>query len=124
MAIAAEHDSFESSSDAFRTLNPGLLRWHSQKRKVEVADDGVRIFSSFQGGYRALIENLQYKCSGKTKANGKDGYLGPHSSLSELCHTFHSINVRTVSEFLRDALDDKAINERTPLAFFIEEQNG
>lgn len=120
LSIAREHQSFEPSSEAFQTLNPGLLKSHSVDRLNVVNSEGTRIFTSFQGGYRALHANLLAKCSGKTKANGDKGWLAPDSSLSDLCKTFRYINTRSVVEFLQDVLEDKAITERTPLQFFIE----
>lgn len=120
MSIAREHSALEPSSEAFQTLNPGLLKSHSVDRLNVVNSEGTRIFTSFQGGYRALYANLLAKCSGKTKANGDKGWLSPASSLADLCKTFRYINTRNVVEFLQDVLEDKAINERTPLEFFIE----
>lgn len=121
IAISREHECFDPASEAFRTLNPGLLKSHSLDRLDPVNEDGVRMFTSFQGGYRALVSNLEAKCAGKTRANGEKGRLSPTSSIAELCRTFKSANTRNVVNFLQDALDDKAINERTTLEFFNEE---
>ena len=124
MAICREHMPFEPGSEAFETLNPGLLK-PTKKTKgpaPKLNDNGVRIYSSFQGGYRALTDNLILKCSGKTGARGEDHHrLTPDSTLADLCKTFFFISVRNVTEFLQDALNDSAINARTPIGFFLQD---
>lgn len=120
LSIAREHQAFEPFSDACGTLNPGMLRSHSVDRVNRVNAEGLRIFNSYQAGHRALVANLQMKCEGKTSARGNVGKLCPASSLGELCKTFRSVNIRNVVEFLQDILDDRAINERTPISFFTE----
>lgn len=118
MALATEHNAFEPGSEAFTTCNPGLLKSH-EEGNVFVTEDGIRIFTSFQGGHRALITNLTTKCSGATKANGDPGKLSPTSTLSELCKTYQYINVSRVVSFLIEALKDKAITPLTPIGFFL-----
>jgi hypothetical protein len=120
IAICKENEALDPNSEAFRLLNPGLLKSHSLDRLDIVTEDGYRVFTSFQGGYRALMSNLIAKCEGHTRANGDKGRLSPDSSIAELCKTFRGVNPRNVVEFLQDALDDKAITERTPLKFFEE----
>lgn len=119
IAICREHQAFEPGSEAFQALNPGLLKPVFGTEK-EVNEEGLRVFTGFQGGYRALVVNLQTKCLGKIST--KDGALTPTSTLAELCKTFRSINVRNVVEFLQDSLDDSAINARTPIAFFLQDK--
>ena len=123
IAICREHQVLEPSSEAFQTLNPGLLRpiRGVETPAKEVSPEGLRVFTGFQGGYRALVVNLQTKCAGTTNANS--GKLAPTSTLAELCKTFRSINIRMVVEFLQDALNDSAINARTPIAFFIQDKS-
>jgi len=120
LAIAREHQSFDPGSEAFQTLNPGLLKSHSIDRLNVVNAEGTRVFTSFQGGYRALLSNLEAKCAGKTKANGEKGRLSPDSALADLCKTFRYLSVRNIVEFLQDALADRAITDRTPIKFFTE----
>lgn len=116
LAIAHQNQALEPGSEAFCNLNPGLLR------QVEVFE--TRKFESLHAGYRALLANLQTKCSGQPKINGKTTHppLGPTSTLTELCKTFRYLQVRKLVEFLQDALDDRAVNERTPLSFFMDIQ--
>jgi hypothetical protein len=120
LAIAKQNDVLEPGSEAFMTLNPGLLRSYGPERTDVVNEDGVRIFDTLQGGLRALLANLEAKCQGRTKANGDNGKLCPQSTLMELCKTFRYLQPRKVAEFLQDALNDAAVNERTPLQYFLE----
>jgi hypothetical protein len=126
ISIAREHQTFEVFSDACRTLNPGMLRAHSITKVNVVNEEGLRVFSSYHAGHQALVANLRMKCEGKTEehsapaAYGANGKITPNSSLAELCKTFRSVNIRNVVEFLQDVLDDKAVNERTPISFFVE----
>ena len=120
MSIAREYEAFEPGSEAFQTLNPGLLRSFSTMRKEPVTDSGIRKFQHFQAGWQALLNNLEAKCSGRTKAAGYSSFLTSDSSLKDLTKTFNYLNVRRVVEFLQDALSDKAISENTKLVFFLE----
>lgn len=119
LSICREHQAFDPRSDAVLTLNPGLLKINANNPSLQpTTEDKTRIFSSFQGGYRALIVNIQNKCSGHTEAAAGKGKLTPDSSLAELCKTFKAVNVREVILFLQDVLEDPAINDRTKLDFF------
>lgn len=118
LAIAHQNQALEPGSEAFCNLNPGLLKTH------DVTPDGTRSFTSFQGGYRALLANLEAKCHGKPRLNGQKGKLGPESTLLDLCKTFRYLQARKLVDFLQDALEDRAVNERTPLSFFMENLNG
>jgi hypothetical protein len=123
LAIARENNALDPGSEAFQTLNPGLLRSHSVVERVEATNtNGIRILDTFQAGWQALLNNLQAKCNGRTRAKGYDGKLTPDSSLSDLVKTFRYLNVRHVVDFLQDALDDRAITEQTKLNFFTFEE--
>lgn len=124
LAIAREYSALDPGSEAFVTLNPGMLRGHSLDRLHIVNENGVRVFKSFHAGYRALIGNLEAKCQGKTRANGLMGKITPNSSVSDLVKTFRYVQSRKIVEFLQDALDDKALSEMTPVSFFMDGQNG
>lgn len=120
LSIAHEYGALDTSSEAFMTMNPGMLRGHSLDRMNVVNENGVRVYRSFHSGYRSLVGNLEAKCKGKTRANGEAGKLSPNSSLKDLLKTFRYLQARKIVEYLQDALDDKAITESTPLSFFIE----
>lgn len=119
LAISNQNQALDPGSEAFATLNPGLLRSYSVDQLNVITGDGTRIFSSFQGGYRALLANLEAKCQGKTRANGERGKLGPDSPLKDLIKTFRYVQTRHIIEMLQDSLEDKAIGENTPLEFFV-----
>jgi len=112
-AIASQNDALNPGSEAFVTLNPGMLRNYSLDRLNVVNENGTRVFRSFHAGWRALVANLEAKCNGKTRAVGENGKLTPESQLKDLVKTFRYIQSRKVAEFLRDALDDAAISETT-----------
>ncbi len=122
MGIAREHHAFESFSDACRTLNPGMLRSHSNMRIERVNGDGLRVFNNYESGHRALVANIKMKCEGKTSArNICREKIGPSSSLTDLCRSFGgAVSTRNIVDFLQDVLDDRAVNERTPISFFME----
>jgi hypothetical protein len=128
LAIARENDCLNPGSEAFATMNPGMIRAYSLDRLLVVNENAVRVFDTFEAGLRALMSNLKVKCYGKTRANGDQGRLGPDSTLRELLKSYRiggmTANAngltRNVVEYLIDALDDRAINENTPLRFFIE----
>src|SRR5580692_3653498 len=98
MAIAREHEAFEPGSEAFETLNPGLLRSYIFTSGQAVNKAGLRTFPNFQAGWQVLINNLEAKCGGHTKARGYDGILTPNSSLMDLTKTFKYVNVRRITD--------------------------
>lgn len=119
LAIAHENSALDPGSDALITLNPGLLKAHSIDRLQIVNADGIRVFSSFYGGYKALLANIDAKCAGRTQAHTRNGKLCPQSSIDDLVRTFAHLQTRKIVELLQEYLDDKAITERTPLEFFL-----
>lgn len=119
LAIAHANRVLEPDSEAFQTLNPGLLYGGPEKESVN--EYGIRVFATLQGGLRALISNLEAKCEGRTRADGGKGHLSPSSTLKELCMTFRGgVRPRILIEYVSDALNDKALSERTPLSYFLE----
>jgi hypothetical protein len=119
MAIAHENDCFNPGSEAFATLNPGMLRGPSLERLHVFNESGTRVYGSFHAGWRALVGNLEAKCTGKTQAKGENGKLKPDSTLADLVRTFRFVQTRKVIEYLNDGLEDKGINELTPLSYFL-----
>jgi hypothetical protein len=122
LALAISHANrvLEPDSEAFQTLNPGLLHAYTAGED-KINEQGIRVFETLQGGLRALISNLEAKCEGRTRANGDHGHLSPNSTLRELCMTFRGVRPRVAIEYLQDALSDKAIGEKTKLVYFVEE---
>lgn len=126
LAIANQNDALNPGSEAFSTLNPGMLRNYSIERLHPANENGTRIFRTFHAGWCSLTANLEAKCKGQTRAKGDfhNGHavLNSDSTIRDLVKTFRFVQPRKVVEFLQDALDDKAISETTPLRFFIEGQ--
>lgn len=119
LAIAHANRVLEPDSEAFQTLNPGLLHAYTAGTE-KINEQGIRVFDTLQGGIRALISNLEAKCEGITRTNR--GHLTPTSTLQELCMTFRGVRPRIAVEYLQDALSDKAIGEKTPLQYFIADK--
>jgi hypothetical protein len=121
-AIAHAYGALNPESESFACLNPGMLRSHSLDRILPVNESGVRVFSSFQGGWRALIENLVAKCKGNTHAKGESGSrITTESTLADLLKSFRYVPVKPVVDYLQTAIGDSAITEHTPLLYFIED---
>lgn len=113
------------TSDAFQLRNPALAKAYSFRHLGEVDNLGRRMFTSFIGGYRYLIQDLEWKCSGKSRAKGYDGKLNSTSTLSDLLRSFHLDSMRdgnifTLIEFLNNALPGIEIDSQTQLGFFLE----
>lgn len=124
-AIAYLNKAHEPSSDAFQLRNPGLVRAYSYRHLGEVDNKGRRIFSSLIGGYRFLIQDLTWKCSGQTRAKGFSGKLSNLSNLNDLLKSFNLGNLEDghifeILDFLNQALPGTAINSETNLQFFLE----
>ena len=120
LAIARENRVLEPDSEAFQTLNPGLLYRYDPEDKHEANESGIKVYTTLHAGLRALDAVLRAKCEGKTRSDGMKSQLTSRSSLSVLCSSCRIIRVRVIAEFLQDALNDRAINEKTPLQYFLE----
>lgn len=114
LSIAKLNGAFDDpSSKAFLLKNPGLLRTHRPEKKVD--SDHYRIFSSIMGGFKALVADLQAKCTGKNHR------LSPDNSLKDMLSLFGFTSepaVRSIVLFLRRALQDDSITASTPLSWF------
>ena len=125
-AIAYLNKAHDPKSDAYQLRNPGLARAYSYRHLGEVDNKGRRIFSSFIGGYRFLIQDLSWKCAGETRAKGINGKLTGSSNLNDLLKSFNLGNINEGSifillDFLSSALPGSNIDANTNLSFFIEE---
>ena len=124
--IAYLNKAHEPNSDAYQLRNPGLVRAYSYRHLGEVDNKGRRIFSSLIGGYRFLIQDLTWKCSGETRAKGYNGKLSSASNLNDLLKSFNldrieDGNVFILLDFLNKALPGLEIDSHTPLSFFTED---
>jgi hypothetical protein len=124
--IAYLNKAHEPNSDAFQLRNPGLVRAYSYRHLGEVDNKGRRIFTSIIGGYRFLIQDLEWKCSGQTRAKGFTGKLSGLSTLNDLLKSFNlgSLNdghIFALLDFLNSALPGAEIDAQTNLKFFLEQ---
>jgi hypothetical protein len=124
-AIAYLNKAQDPASDAFQLRNPGLSRAYSYRHLGEVDNKGRRIFTSWIGGYRFLIQDLEWKCSGQTRAKGFSGKLTSLSNLNDLLKSFNLGNIEdghifALLDFLNTALPDSQIDATTDLKFFLE----
>ena len=124
-AIAYLNKAHEPSSDAYQLRNPGLVRAYSYRHLGEVDNKGRRIFTSIIGGYRFLVQDLTWKCSGQTRAKGYSGKLSNLSTLNDLLKSFNlgsldEGHIFSLLDFLNSALPGAAIDTKTNLQFFLE----
>jgi hypothetical protein len=132
-AIAYLNKAHDPSSDAYQLRNPGMFRVYSFKHLNSSDSRGRRIFTSLIGGYRFLIQDLTWKCSGETRAkgvetNGIQRKLKPSSSLADLLAAFklnNEENLFTLIDFLVRSLHDESINSQTEISYFLkDDENG
>jgi hypothetical protein len=125
--IAYLNKAHEPNSDAFQLRNPGLVRAYSYRHLGEVDNKGRRIFTSLIGGYRFLIQDLEWKCSGQTRAKGYSGKLSQLSNLNDLLKSFNLDKMEdgfifSLLDFLNQALPGAEIDAKTNLKFFLEDK--
>lgn len=125
--IAFLNRMHDPSSDAYQLRNPSLARAYSYRHLGEVDNKGRRIFSSLIGGYRFLIQDLEWKCSGNTRAKGYHGKLSSTDTLSDLLKSYNLDNIADgnifiLVEFLNKALSGTDITAQTQLSFFLEDK--
>ena len=106
------HDPF---SRAYKNRNPLLLKAFSASHERDA--EGYRVFNSVASGYNNALNDLQVKCSGKSRSK-----LEPTNTLKDLVKFFGNDGsaTRGVKNFLRHALSDENIYENTKLSFFLE----
>lgn len=122
--IAYLNKMHDPASDAYQLRNPALARAYSYRHLGEVDNKGRRIFTSLIGGYRFLIQDLEWKCSGQTRAKGYSGKLSTMSNLNDLLKSFNLDNMEEgnifiLLEFLNKALPGAEIDAQTQLSFFL-----
>jgi hypothetical protein len=120
------NDAHNPESHAYQIRNPGLCRAYSFKQLNQLCECGQshRTFTSSIGGYRFLVQDLQWKCSGQTRAKGETGKLKPTSSLTDILKSFRMTSIETIMQavsFLNLSLQTDEITASTELKFFLEE---
>lgn len=129
-AIGALNNISDPVSPAYQMRNPGMLRAYTLRTLAQTTKDCTRIFPSFQGGYRAILADLERKCKGESHARGVDGkVLSPDSKIADILWSFgirHSLKynkpVEQAVQFMRLAIGDASIDEDTTLKFFLEKE--
>ncbi|SRR5258708_946549 len=121
-AIAYLNKAYDPSSESYQLRNPGLVRVYSFKHLAMSDNNGRRIFTSFVGGYRCLVQDLTEKCSGDTRAKGRNGKLKSTSPLTDLLLSFKlskEDHIFEAVDFLNRALKDDSINASTQIEYFL-----
>lgn len=121
--IAFLNDYQNPESDAYQLRNPGLCHAHSFKQLNAIDKLGRRVFTSHIGGYRFLVQDLTWKCSGETRAKGEAGRLKPTSTIPDLLKAFKLNTIDKQMQavtFLNLALGTDEITVDTQLQFFLE----
>jgi hypothetical protein len=102
-------------SRAFQNANPGLLKTYRPEKKAD--SEHLRIFSSILGGTKALIADLQSKCSGKNHR------LSSENTLRDLL-AMYGFNderaIRRITVFLQKSLNDENIYAGTKISWLLE----
>lgn len=116
------NDSANPESEAYKLRNPGMLRAFSLERVQTANEQGIRIFSSFVGGYQALLKDLEIKCQGRSRAYGLNGNkLNPASKLTDLLNAYgwkDDQPIEMVISFLKTAIE-RVVTKDTKLEYFI-----
>jgi len=122
--IAFLNSFHDPESISYQNRNPGNCRAYSFRQLNAVDDNGYRIFSSIIGGVRFLHQDLQWKCSGQTRAKGESGKLKSTSTLADLLKSFKLSdigNLMQAVDFLNKALKTDEVTEKTELKYFLSE---
>lgn len=79
-------------------------------------ETGIRIFSTYLSGYSSGLFDLELKCTGRSGSKVRSD-----STLRELIRSYFLPDGTTigVSRFLRKALRDDTINEKTRIHYFM-----
>jgi hypothetical protein len=114
-AITAYTGYREPTSNLYKIRNPGALKAFSMKDMRD--SENLRIFQSFTGGFHALINDLERKCSGESYCG-----LKTTSTLRDLIAVYQHPATITgyIVKFLKNALQDDAITDTTHIGWFLE----
>lgn len=110
----------DPTSQAYQDRNPLLLRAYSLSRAQAQDAQGIRVFTSLLGGYRAGLNDLFEKCGGGSRAK-IDGDA-PLQHLLGLYGVGHPLARKQAVLFLRRALPDaaEAVHALTPIGWFLQ----
>jgi hypothetical protein len=116
IAIGNQNGGYDMpESRAFQNCNPGNLKTYRPEKKCD--SEHLRIFSSILGGTKALIADLQAKCSGKSNR------LSPENTLKDLLAVYGFTDERAQRKlivFMQKALNDPDIYGGTKISWLLE----
>ena len=117
-AISFAMKAHNADSLAYELRNPLLLKSFSRPGRHEINEDGIRVFDSHIGGYKAAYWDIEKKLSGESNS----GLLisDKLKNLLNVLKIFKEEDINSVVHFLRKALKDPSINLLTPLSYFKE----
>ena len=117
-AITKYSGYLEPSSELHAARNCGGLRATSMRHAK--TEQGYRIFNSFIDSMQALLFDLQTKLAGKSWAE-----LKPESTLKDLAlsYSLPDTTAAAWARFLRAALRDSTISDKTELSYFTKGDN-
>jgi hypothetical protein len=103
----------ECKNGGFPTEHPTYSRPLTKRYDMET---GLRIYNNHIQGYQSGIEDLRIKCSGRSKSKVRDT-----STIKELIRSYclPDGTAQAVARFLRKALKDDSITEKTPIGYFL-----
>ncbi len=120
LAEAISHYSgYHNPSTALHAArNPGGLRGY-QTKSHQIDEHGYRVFNSVLNGFNALLYDIEFKLSGKSRAQ-----LKPEQTLIDLAAAYQQMPTvaQAWARFIRQALQDNNITNKTQLSYFFEEQ--
>ena len=105
-------------SHTYQIRNPLLIKSFAVPPKHEIDEEGTRIFSTWDAGYRACLFDLKKKISGTSRAG-----LKQTDTLAALLRVYglsEKLGQQQVVKFVKRALKRDDINLDTPLSFFQE----
>jgi len=116
-AFAKMLGALNPESEAYKLRNPIMLKAFSPKH--EKNENGYRVFNSFPSGWDNATLDIVIKCSG-----GSHSRLTPDDTLENLvlCYGYPKTAATYIKKFLRKALNNENILEKTRLGWFLEDR--
>lgn len=115
LAICDHYGGFTPGTKAFQYCNPGLLKTYRPEKKKD--GENYRIFTTVWGGFKALMAELEARCTGQNHR------LTGENTLQEML-TLYDITqdqgVRRVVLFLRRACEEENVTAQTKVGWFQE----
>jgi hypothetical protein len=123
-SLASLNDYYDPESEAYKLRNPGMIRKYrtlgmktDEVFESEEREDGkLRTFTCHQAGYKALTDLIGKHCARRNEKSVQ-------KLFSHFGHGDES-SVKQAVDFMRLALNDKAIHANTRLRYFVEQSDG